>query len=92
MQKLACKIVWNNFFSKLVKINLKNVRQIEILEVLKENLSKGENLGICRIIMEKDQPISQLKFSKYYEILEIIEKNNCEYTCMVRVSTPPYFS
>lgn len=92
MQKLTCKIVWNGVFSKLAKINLKNVKQIEILDVLKENLSKGENMGICRIIMEKDQPLSNLKFSKYYEILEIIERNNCEYICMVKVSAPPYFS
>lgn len=92
MQKLICKIVWNGVFLKLAKINFKNVKQIEILDVLKENLSKGENTGICKIIMEKDQPLSNLKFSKYYEILEIIEKKDCEYTCMVRVSAPPYFS
>jgi len=91
MQELTCKIFWNPIFSKWNRANLKNIKQIEILEVLKENRDKGQNVGICKIVMEEDQPLSHIKFSKYYEILEIIEKNNCEYTCMVRVSTPPYF-
>lgn len=92
MQELTCKIYWNSIFSKFNRVNLRNIKEIEILEVLKENLEKGENLGICKIVMEEDQPLNHIKFSKYYEILEIIEKNYCEYTCMVKVSSPPYFS
>ncbi len=92
MQKLTCKVRWNTIFSKLAQVNFKNINKIEILEVLKEDLNKKENLGICKIVLEEGRPLNQLKFSKYYEILEVIEKNNSEYTCMVKVSTPPYFS
>jgi len=92
MEKLTCKVLWNTIFSRLVQVNFKNIKQIEILEVLKEDLNKGENLGICKIVLEEGQPLNQIKFSRYYEILELIEKHNSEYTCMVKVSTPPYFS
>ncbi|HOI41174.1 MAG TPA: hypothetical protein PL168_10620, partial [Methanobacterium sp.] len=92
MQKLTCKIIWNSVFSRFIKVKFRNISQIEILEVLKENLDKGENIGVCKIVMDEDKSINQLKLSKYYEIMEVIEKNDDEYICMVKVSTPPYFS
>lgn len=60
--------------------------------MLKENTTKGENIGISKITLKKDQPIKELKFSKYFKILDLIEKINNEHVCLVRVSIPPQFS
>jgi len=66
MRKLTCKVYFNSIFHKLVSRNFKNIKQIEILKVLKENTTRRENIGIPKITLKKNQTIKELKFSKYF--------------------------
>ena len=91
MQKLTCKIIWNSVFSRFIKVKFRNISQIEILEVLKENLDKGENIGVCKIVMDEDKSINQLNSPNIMKFMEFIEKNDDNYIYMVKEPHPPLF-
>lgn len=92
MRKLICNLYFNQLFSKLISSNFKNIQKIEIIDVLKENTAKGENIGISKITFKEKKPIEEFEFSKYFKILDIIEESCTEYICLVKVSMPKRFS
>lgn len=91
MRKLICKLSFNPLFSKVISSNFKNIQKIEIIDVLKENTAKGENIGISKITFKEKKQIDEFEFSKYFKVLDVIEENSTEYICLVKVSTPKRF-
>jgi hypothetical protein len=91
MRKLTISVTLNPAFVHFIKATAGFYEKIEVLEILKENNTKGYTLGIAWILLADGYSLKEVRFPTHFRILDTFESKGREHICLVKVSLPPQF-
>jgi len=91
MRKLTVSLTLGTPFIHFISATAGFYEKIEVLEILKENTSKGYTLGVARILLSPGCVPESVRFPSHFRILDTFESRGSEHICLVKVSMPPQF-
>ena len=91
MRKVVVEISPNESMRRLMEPILRNIEEMEMVDLLRLDLAKGVKIGVVRFRMTPGADFRELASSGLFEVLEMIEEKGDEVLCLIKVSEVPGF-
>lgn len=91
MRKVVVEISLNEGMRKLMAPILHNIEELEMVDLLRLDLARGLKIGVVRFKLSPGADFDQLVASGFFEVLEMIQRDDRDVLCLVKANAVPGF-